>query len=300
MTKILSLIAPPGGLDPGMVAALAGREPLGAAAWLAEAEACDIAIVGPVEEARRIASGAFADAPVDINVVPVAGRAKRLLVADMESTLIENEMIDELAETVGLGAEVREITWRAMNGELDFRDALRERVALLAGLPVDRLEVVATRIRLMPGAPTLIATMRAHGAFTAIVSGGFLVFTRLVRRWIGADHDEGNDLEIAAGSLTGEVREPILNRDGKVEALRRLAARLGLGVEAAIAVGDGANDVPMLQASGFGVAYRAKPAVAAEAPLRIEHGDLTALLYLQGYSRAAFVTPAPADRPDAT
>ncbi|MBM3524471.1 MAG: HAD-IB family phosphatase, partial [Alphaproteobacteria bacterium] len=149
-------------------------------------------------------------------------------------------------------------------------------------------------------APTLIATMRAHGALTAIVSGGFLVFTRLVRRWLSADHDEGNDLEIAAGSLTGEVREPVLDRDAKVEALHRLAARLGVGVEAAIAVGDGANDVPMLQTAGLGVAFRAKPAVTAEVPLRIDHGDLTALLFLQGYARAAFVTPAPAARPAAT
>ncbi|MBM3525925.1 MAG: hypothetical protein FJX57_23485, partial [Alphaproteobacteria bacterium] len=155
VTMILSLIAPAGRLDPRTVAAIAGRGPLGAVVWLAEAEACDVEITGAIEGARRIAGAAFAGAPIDINVVPAAGRAKRLLVADMESTLIENEMIDELAETVGIGEAVREITWRAMNGELDFRDALRERVVLLAGLPIDRLEAVAASIRLMPGAPTL-------------------------------------------------------------------------------------------------------------------------------------------------
>ncbi|MBL8702319.1 MAG: phosphoserine phosphatase SerB [Alphaproteobacteria bacterium] len=297
---ILSLIAPAGALDPVAVASIAQRGPLGAARWLSPGEACDVAIRGSEVEARAAVAAALDADRIDVNVLPAAGRRKRLLVADMESTLIENEMIDELAETIGIGEEVREITWRAMNGELDFRDALRERVALLAGLPVDRLEDVAARIRLMPGAPTLVATMRAHGAFTAIVSGGFLVFTRLVRRWLGTDYDEGNDLEIAAGALTGEVREPVLNRDGKVDALRRLSARLGIGVDAAIAVGDGANDVPMLQTAGMGVAFRAKPAVAAEARLRIAHGDLTALLFLQGYERAAFVTPEPAGRPAAT
>jgi phosphoserine phosphatase len=197
-------------------------------------------------------------------------------------------MIDDLAATIGIGDEVAEITRRAMNGELEFRDALRERVALLAGLPAERLEEAARAIRIMPGAAALVATMKASGAYTAIVSGGFLFFTRMIRRRLGFDHDEGNDLEIASGALTGEVREPILNRDGKANALRRIASERGLDPDAALAVGDGANDVPMLQAAGMGVAFRAKPAVAAAARLRIDHGDLTALLYLQGYRREEF------------
>jgi len=162
-------------------------------------------------------------------------------------------------------------------------------VALLAGLPVERMDEAARGIRITPGAATLIATMRRHGAYTAIVSGGFLFFTRIVREALGCDHDEGNDLEIASGTLTGEVREPILNRDGKLNALKRIAADRKVDLADTIAVGDGANDLPMLLAAGLGVAFRAKPSVAAAAPLRIDHGDLTALLYLQGYRRDQFV-----------
>jgi phosphoserine phosphatase len=299
MPYVLVLTADPAGtpLDNSTVdiarAALAqtGARPADPA-WLAPQLACEIAFSG-TDDSTAVAAvrAAITPAPIDANAIPVAGRRKRLLLADMESTLIENEMLDDLAAAIGAGPAVAEITRRAMNGEIDFRDALRERVGLLAGLPVERLEEAARGIRAMPGAATLVATMRAHGAYTAIVSGGFLFFTGLVRKCLGADQDEGNDLEIVGGTLTGKVREPILNRDGKVNALRRVSAERGFSPADAIAVGDGANDLPMLMAAGMGVAFRAKPVVAASAPLRVDHGDLTALLYLQGYRREAFAGP---------
>ncbi len=191
-------------------------------------------------------------------------------------------MLDDLAAMVGIGEEVASITRAAMNGELDFKNAVRERVALLTGLPIERMEEAAAQIRLMPGARTLVQTMRAHGAYTAIVSGGFLFFTNQVRGWLGADFDQANNLEIASGSLTGEVSEPVLDRDGKLNALKRLARERGLTIADAVSVGDGDNDIPMLQAAGLGVAFHAKPRVAEAVPVRIDHGDLTALLYLQG------------------
>jgi len=295
MSHVLVLtVAPDIALDPGIAkqaqAALghAGASPRDIA-WLAPS-ACEIGFDGS-HDARAAVRAALDKAPVDINAVALARRRKRLLVADMESTLIENEMLDDLAAMIGIHDEVAEITRRAMNDELDFRNALRERVALLAGLPVERMEDAAKGIRIMSGAPTLVATMKAHGAYTALVSGGFLFFTRQVRDQLGFDYDEGNDLEIASGSLTGEVREPVLNRDGKVDALKRNARQRSIDIAETIAVGDGANDQPMLLTAGLGVAYRAKPAVAAKARVCIDHGDLTALLYLQGYRREEFVTP---------
>jgi phosphoserine phosphatase len=292
MSHVLVLTAAPdAAIDPSIARrAQSALGDAGAAprdiAWLAP-NACEIGFDGShdVKTAARAALGA---APVDINAVALAHRRKRLLIADMESTLIENEMLDDLAAMVGIHDEVAEITRRAMNDELDFRNALRERVALLAGLPVERMEEAALGIRIMSGAPTLIATMKAHGAYTALVSGGFLFFTRQVRAALGIDYDEGNDLEIASGSLTGEVREPVLNRDGKVDALKRIARERGIDIRETVAVGDGANDLPMLLTAGLGVAYRAKPAVAAKAQHCIDHGDLTALLYLQGYRREDF------------
>jgi phosphoserine phosphatase len=292
MSHVLVLTAAPdAALDPSIATQAAsalsgcGGTPRGST-WLAPC-ACEIPFDGAADASAVRA--ALAGVAVDVNVVPVSQRRKKLLIADMESTLIENEMLDDLAAMIGIHDEVAEITRRAMNDEIDFRDALRERVALLAGLPVERMEEAALGIRIMSGAATLAATMKAHGAYTAIVSGGFLFFTHLVRAKLGFDHDEGNDLEIASGSLTGEVREPVLNRDGKVAALKRLAHAKRLDLAAALTVGDGANDVPMLLAAGLGVAYRAKPAVAAKARVCVDHGDLTALLYLQGYRREEFV-----------
>jgi phosphoserine phosphatase len=298
MSHFLVLTADPAGtpLDHSTVAAAeaalahAGAR-IDTKAWLAPDIACDLPFTAAdPSEAVRSVRAALDGAAADANVVAAASRRKKLLLADMESTLIENEMLDDLAAMIGIGDEVAEITRRAMNDELDFRDALRERVALLAGLRAERREEAAREIRIMPGAATLVATMKASGSYAAIVSGGFLLFTRLVRQQLGFDYDEGNDLEIASGSLTGEVREPILNRDGKLNALKRIAHERGLGLSDTLAVGDGANDLPMLMAAGMGVAFRAKPAVAAAARLRVDHGDLTALLYLQGYQQTDFVT----------
>ncbi len=290
MSHVLVLTTDPAApcLDEAIVARARAALPESAPpVWLAPGVACDIACTGGSVNAVR---AELAGARVDANLLPAANRRKRVLVADMESTLIENEMLDDLAATVGIGAEVADITRRTMNGELDFRDSVRERVALLAGLPAERMEEAATRIRLMPGAATLVRTMRAHGAYTAIVSGGFKIFTMQVRALLGMDEDQANDLEIAAGALTGEVREPVLGRDAKEAAMLRIAAARGLTADDALTVGDGANDLAMLGRAGLGVAFRAKPAVAAQVPVRIDHGDLTALLHLQGYRRDEFAS----------
>ncbi len=226
--------------------------------------------------------------PIDANIVPAADRKKRLLVADMESTLIENEMLDDLAHLLGIGPHVAEITRRAMNGELDFRAALTERVGLLAGHSETLLARAAENIRIVPGAAALAATMAADGALTAIVSGGFTFFTQRVRAALAFARDHANILDTGDGKILGTVAEPILGREAKLATLERLAAEIGVPLDATIAVGDGANDLAMLGAAGFGVAFRAKPAVAAQAKLRIDHGDLTALLYLQGYTSGEF------------
>jgi phosphoserine phosphatase len=228
--------------------------------------------------------------PIDTVVQPLAHRRKRLLVADMDSTMIGQECIDELADFVGLKAHVAAITERAMRGEIEFEPALRERVALLRGLPSTVIEdVIAQRVRMTPGARTLVATMRANGAHTCLVSGGFTAFTGRVAAMIGFDESHGNALLINdGGKLTGAVAEPVLGREAKLAMLIELRDRLGLAPAQTLAVGDGANDLAMIMQAGLGVAYRAKPAVAAAAAARIDHGDLTALLYLQGYRREEF------------
>lgn len=262
---------------------------VGEVCWLAYGMAADLPFHGidphPATTAARQALNGRA---IDLAAQTAADRRKRLLVADMESTIIENEMLDELADELGLRMQIAAITARAMNGELDFAAALRERVGLLAGLPAAALDRAAARIRIMPGAAVLVATMRTHGACCALVSGGFTVYTTLVRRRLGFDLDQANRLEVERGQLTGRVVDPILGREAKEAALRRLADERGLPLTATMAVGDGANDLSMLEAAGAGVAYRAKPVVAAAARLRIDHADLTALLYLQGYRAAEF------------
>ena len=227
---------------------------------------------------------------VDLVVQPALGRRKRLLLADMDSTMIEQECIDELAAEAGVGPYVAAITARAMNGELDFEAALRERVALLKGLPETVIgQVLRDRITLRAGGRQLVATMRAGGARAALVSGGFTAFTGPVAAALGFDENRANVLHVAAGALTGTVAEPILGRDAKVRALHEISAAMGISPAEAMAVGDGANDLGMLGLAGAGVALHAKPSVAAQCQIRINHGDLTALLFIQGYSREDFV-----------
>jgi phosphoserine phosphatase len=257
--------------------------------WLSQAVACDIAVAGdrpgPLEALLRQAIG---PAAIDVVVQPAFGRRKQLLVADLESTIIENEMLDELADFVGLRAHVAEITRRAMNGELDFAAALAERVALLRGLPASVLDAAAGRIRVMPGADRLLATCRGAGVRTALVSGGFTVFAEPVAAALGFDRVIANRLDIIDGRIAGTVASPIVTRQTKRETLLGLASEYGFALTATLAVGDGANDLPMLQAAGLGIAFRAKPAVSAASRWRIDHADLTALLYAQGFPDSEF------------
>ena len=227
---------------------------------------------------------------VDLVVQRSEGRKKRLLIADMDSTMIQQECIDELADEAGVGARVADITARAMNGELDFEGALRERVGLLKGLPEEVIaRVLRDRITLMPGGPVLLAAMKASGAHAALVSGGFTAFTEAVAARLGFDENRANTLHLQDGALAGTVAEPILGKEAKLVALNEISTRLGITPAEAMAVGDGANDLPMLLAAGTGVALHAKPTVQAQCEVRVNHGDLTALLYLQGYSRDDFV-----------
>ncbi|MBK1634988.1 phosphoserine phosphatase SerB [Rhodovulum adriaticum] len=226
---------------------------------------------------------------IDLVAQPAEGRRKKMLIADMDSTMIGQECIDELADEAGVGPRVADITARAMNGELDFEGALRERVGLLAGLDAAVIDkVLSERITYTPGGAALIATMKANGAHCVLVSGGFTNFAAKVAADLGFDEHQANTLLVADGRLTGKVSEPILGREAKVEALNRITARLGITPAQVMAVGDGANDLGMLGLAGAGVALHAKPAVAAQCDIRINHGDLTALLYLQGYARDAF------------
>ncbi|ALA19393.1 phosphoserine phosphatase [Chelatococcus sp. CO-6] len=294
MTHVATLITNPAApvLSQDLVEAAArSLEAVPVPAWLDEGVAADIRFsprdgVSAHERLRE----ALGDAPVDIVVQPLAGRRKRLFLADMDSTMIGQECIDELADLVGLKAEVSAITERAMRGELPFEPALRERVALLGGLPVSVVDrIIAERITLTPGGTELVRTMRAQGAYTCLVSGGFTLFTGPIAARIGFHEHRSNLLIEENGTLAGRVEEPILGREAKLATLRELRTRLNLADSDTLAVGDGANDLAMLAEAGLGVAYHAKPAVAAAAHARIDHGDLSALLYLQGYRRDDFV-----------
>ena len=289
MDHILTLLSDPGKaiLTPEIAErarrALAGER--GEVDWLAERVACVVPFAGMSPRAATAAARRALDGyPVDVVAQARAGRRKRLLVADMDSTIITVETVDELAALAGVGDEVRAITERAMAGALDFSDSLRARVATLEGLEETALErVFRDVVRLTPGARAMVRTMRAHEAHTVLVSGGFTYFTSRVRMLAGFDADQGNRLAVDNGRLTGCVTEPIINRDGKQRALEDLAQARGLALADTMAVGDGANDIGMLRVAGLGVAFRAKTAVAELAAARIDHGDLTALLYLQGY-----------------
>jgi phosphoserine phosphatase len=294
MQQVLTLVAPPDApLSPAETAAARDAlEALGAptlaADWLAPGLAADIPFDDLDPEQAGAAARGVLSGPRDVIAQHAAGRRKRLLVADMDSTIVTSETLDELAAFAGLKEKIAAITARAMNGELDFAAALRERVAMLKGLSADALERTWAATQLTPGAQTLVATMRAHGAFCALVSGGFTFFTGRVRALVGFDLDQANVLQLAEGKLAGTVAEPILDRQAKLATLRRLAAERGLSLAEACTVGDGANDLPMLQAAGLGVAFRAKPSVAAAARVRVDHGDLTALLFAQGFRAAEF------------
>ncbi|HEY9037619.1 MAG TPA: phosphoserine phosphatase SerB [Roseovarius sp.] len=283
-----TLIARPGGLEPSLTESLRNAWGGGDVQWLSPDEAAEFTLAqrpGNLWDVWQDLQGLG----VDLAVQATSGRRKRMLLADMDSTMIQQECIDELAEVAGVGDHVRSITARAMNGELDFEGALLERMALLKGLPEAVIgDVLQTRITHAPGGRTLVATMRANGAHTALVSGGFTAFTGPVAAGMGFDEHRANVLSIEDGVLTGDVARPILGRQAKIDALDDITARLGMGAEDVLAVGDGANDLGMLGRAGAGVALHAKPAVAAQCDLRINHGDLTALLYLQGYARTDF------------
>ncbi|WP_431284926.1 phosphoserine phosphatase SerB [Humitalea sp. 24SJ18S-53] len=290
MPHVLTLCAPAGALTPALTqrvrAALGdlGADP-GATEWLSPGEACDLPFRDlATDQATAIARQALGDAPVDAISQETTGRRKQLLLADMDSTIVTSETLDEIAAFAGLKEKIAAITKRSMNGELDFSTALRERVAMLKGLDVSALDATWTATEMTPGAVELIATLRAHGAVTALVSGGFTFFTGRVAQRLGFTHHFANTLEDDGRVLTGRVGEPILDRDAKLATLKRLAAENGLPLTATAAIGDGANDLAMIGAAGLGIAYRAKPVVAAAARARLDHAGLRGVLFAMGFS----------------
>ena len=276
-------------LDAALVDSLRNAWGGGDAVWLSPDEAAEFTLA-KMPDNRWDVWADLQDMGVDLVILPSEARRKKMLLADMDSTMIQQECIDELADEAGVGARVKDITARAMNGELDFDGALNERVGLLKGLSESVIaDVINSRITFMPGGAVLLATMKANGAYAALVSGGFTAFTGHVAKALGFDENRANTLHVENGQLTGTVGLPILGREAKVQALKEISARLDLSQSDVMAVGDGANDLGMLGLAGAGVALHAKPSVAAECDIRINHGDLTALLYIQGYSKDEFV-----------
>ncbi len=289
MTEILTIVAQreATSLTPAILNqirnAIRGAPPV----VLSPGEAADIPLSVPLD--RIALRDAIGGNQIDAIVTKARGRRKALLIADMDSTIVQGETLDELAAFAGLGEKISAITARAMNGELDFKSALRERVAMLKGLNLDALEKTWQQVRLTPGARELVATMRSKGALTALVSGGFTFFTGKVAAQLGFDTHRSNTLLDDGAALTGRVADPILDRDSKLAALNELAAERGVKLHATLAVGDGANDLDMLKAAGLGIAFHAKPVVAREARAKVDHADLRALLFAQGYPASAFV-----------
>lgn len=285
---VVSLIARPGGLEPAALEAVRGAWGGRPARWLSGGEAAEFAVPDRPSNLEAV-RGEMDGLGVDLNLLPGEGREKRLLLADMDGTMIEQECIDELADLAGVGDRVAVITEAAMRGEIGFEGALEARLALLEGLDEGAIgRVVGDRLSLAPGGAALVATMRARGAHAALVSGGFTAFTAWVAERLGFDEHRANVLEVEGGRLTGRARRPYLGREAKVEALGAITARLGIGPGDVLAVGDGANDLGMIERAGLGVAVRAKPVVAERADARVRHGDLTALLFLQGIARGDF------------
>lgn len=287
-----TLIADPkeANLDQATLDALCGAWGGGDARWLNLNVAAEFSVEEVPSNAAQSWEG-LQGLGVDLVVQPREGRRKKMLVADMDSTMIQQECIDELADVAGVGERVKEITARAMNGELDFEGALTERVGLLKGLPEEVIgQVIAERITFMPGGHDLVATMKANGAYCVLVSGGFTAFTGYVAEALGFDENRANRLLIEDGKLVGIPAQPILGREAKVQALLEISERLKLDHAEVMAVGDGANDLGMLHLAGAGVALHAKPAVAAQCDIRINYGDLSALLYIQGYSVEEFAS----------
>ena len=299
MTLVLTLIGSPAArsLPKSLPDALRkGLENSGAdcgeVTWLSNAEACDIPFEGASPDlAKTLIDPILAGQELDYLVQPVEGRRKGLLVADMESTIIGQEMVDELAELAGVGEKIAAITARSMAGELDFEASLKERVALLADLPQASLDEVSSRMTLNPGAATLVATLRNGGTYCALVSGGFTHFTEQILECCGFDEARANRLVLAGGKLTGKVEDPVLDRDSKQLALEEIAASHMLDLSQTCAVGDGANDLAMIENAGLGAAYRGKAVLREAADFCIDHGDLTALLFVQGFHRDEFREP---------